>query len=241
MARRRFFVDQIRNGIAAIEGPEAHHLTRVLRVEEGQQFEISDDRKVYLAQVTEARKSVVLFQVVSELEPGPPTPPLVLVCALIKFDRFEWMIEKATELGVREIVPVETERVEHGLMRAAGKRVERWRRIALEASQQSRRSFLPVIADPCRLQDQLTRPDAIKMRLDELAGTPALRVAPEWRTGDLALAIGPEGGWTDRERGLFDAAGWPAASLGATVLRAETAAIAALAVAAHAWLGNTEV
>ncbi len=234
MARRRFFVEEIRNGTASIEGAEAHHLTRVLRVEEGQQFEISDNRNVYLAQVMEARKNIVAFQVVSQLDPGPLTPPIALVCALFKFDRFEWMIEKATELGVASIVPVESERAEHGLMRAAEKRVERWRRIALEASQQSRRSFLPHIADPCRLKDHLDAPYGHRILLDELPGTASLHAPAEW-DGNLALAVGPEGGWTDREREAFHNHQLLAASLGSTVLRAETAAIAAVAIAAHAW------
>lgn len=234
MARRRFFVDEVRNGHADIEGDEAHHLTRVLRVAVGQQFEISDDRQVYLAEVEEARKNLVRFAIVAKLEPGPPTPPVTLICALIKFDRLEWLIEKATELGVASIVPVEAERSEHGLLRAAEKRVERWRRIALEASQQARRSFLPEIATPVRLTTHLQHPYDFRVRLEE-AGAPPLRVPLPWKEQSLALAIGPEGGWTDQERAAMAAAGWVAGSLGGNILRAETAALAGLAVVAHGW------
>ena len=133
-------MDEVRNGQAEIAGDEARHLTRVLRVEAGQRYEISDNRNVYLAEIETARKEHVLFRTIEKLP--PPAPPCFELCAaLIKFDHFEWMIEKATELGVTEIVPVEATRSERGLEKAAAKRVERWRRIALEASQQSRRAL----------------------------------------------------------------------------------------------------
>src|SRR5712691_2139708 len=93
--RRRFFVDQVRNGRAQIEGDDARHLTRVLRVEPGQRYEISDNRNVYLAEVETARKEHVVFQAIEKLAEPPETVRLVLCAALIKFDRFEWMIEKA--------------------------------------------------------------------------------------------------------------------------------------------------
>src|SRR5579875_2859654 len=98
MARRRFFVDQVRNGRAELEGEDAHHLTRVLRVEAGQKFEISDNSRVWLA----------------EIEPAPELAAITLYAALIKFERLEWAIEKATELGVSRIVPVEANRSEQG-------------------------------------------------------------------------------------------------------------------------------
>src|ERR1051325_9270288 len=141
--RRRFFVDQVRNGHAQIEGEDARHLTRVLRVEPGQRYEISDNRNVYLAEVETARKEHVVFRTLEKLEAAPQGPPVILLASLIKFDHFEWMIEKATELGVAEVVPVISARTERGLDRAAAKRLERWRRIALEASQQARRAHLP--------------------------------------------------------------------------------------------------
>src|SRR6202008_2593664 len=100
-----------------------------------------------LAEIETARKEHVIFRTVEKLEAAGIAPRITLCAALIKFDHFEWMIEKATELGVAEIIPVQTIRTEHGLERAAHKRVERWRRIALEASQQSRRARLPEVAD----------------------------------------------------------------------------------------------
>ena len=172
--------------------------------------------------------------------PSPaPTVRLVLCAALIKFDHFEWMIEKATELGVSEIVPVETIRSERGLERAAHKRVERWRRIALEASQQSRRAFLPEVSEPESLRDALDREANYRFALDENPAAQPLNTAlPSARNPQdaVAMLIGPEGGWTDDERAQFTAAGWLPVSLGSLILRAETAALAALAIVNSAWL-----
>src|SRR6202046_4056248 len=151
--RRRFFVDEVRSGRAEISGDDARHLTRVLRVEPGQRYEISDNRHVYLAEVDTARKEHVTFRTLEKLAEPAPAVRMILCAALIKFDHFEWMIEKATELGVSEIVPVETIRSERGLERAAWKRIERWRRIALESSQQSRRAYLPEVSEPKSLRD----------------------------------------------------------------------------------------
>jgi 16S rRNA (uracil1498-N3)-methyltransferase len=237
--RRRFFVDEVRNGHARLEGEAARHLTRVLRVEPGQRYEISDNTRVYLAEIETARKDLVVFQTVEKLEAPPPQARLLLCAALVKFDHFEWMIEKATELGVAEIVPVETVRSERGLERAAHKRLERWRRIALEASQQSRRAFLPEVHQPAPLADVLSRQASYKYALDEdPGGVPLASALPAARRSDhsVALLIGPEGGWTDQERADFISHGWTRVSLGPLILRAETAAIAALAVAGQAWL-----
>jgi 16S rRNA (uracil1498-N3)-methyltransferase len=229
MARRRFFVDRIRNGQAEIAGENAHHLTRVLRVEAGQKFEITDNERAWLATVEMARKDLVRFRVEEEIPAGPELRDLTLYLALIKFERFEWAVEKATELGATRIVPVETNRSEQGLFAGAQKRVERWRRIAREASEQSRRLRAPDIALPVKfpVSDVSTH----RVWLDEQPGAPPLIAAFSLRAEDsVALLVGPEGGWIDAERGKFAESGWQAASLGSCILRAETAACAALAV-----------
>jgi len=239
--RRRFFVDEVRSGRAEISGDDARHLTRVLRVEAGQRYEISDNRNVYLAEIDTARKEHVTFRTLEKLAAPAPTVRMVLCAALIKFDHFEWMIEKATELGVSEIVPVETIRSERGLERAAHKRVERWRRIALEASQQSRRAFLPDVSEPEPLLDALSREASYKLALDENSAARPLNAAlpsARDRQDTVAMLIGPEGGWTEDERAQFAAAGWSPVSLGPLILRAETAALAALAIVNSAWLLN---
>ena len=231
MARRRFFVDQVRNGRAEITGENAHHLTRVLRVEAGQKYEITDNHRVWLAQVESARKSVVEFLTLEELPSGPALPETILYLSLIKFERFEWAVEKATELAVTRIVPVQAQRSEHGLEDGARKRVERWRRIAHEASEQCRRLRAPEIDHPIRLPEALRDQSPTRVWLDERPGaSPLLRIFGKPGAGACAAAIGPEGGWSDAERDQFTLAGWPGASLGSSVLRAETAVCATLAI-----------
>jgi 16S rRNA (uracil1498-N3)-methyltransferase len=236
--RRRFFVEEIRNGHAEIGGDDARHLTRVLRVEAGQRYEISDNHAVYLAEIETARKERVIFRTLEKLPVIEPPVIMTLCAAIVKFDHFEWMIEKATELGVSRIVPMISVRTECGLDKAAPKRLERWRRIGLEASQQSRRAHLPEIAEPTRWRDALETPAAYCYALDENTTNPLPAAFPAERKSDdsVALLIGPEGGWTDEERSEFTAAGWAAVSLGPSILRAETAALAALAVVSAAWL-----
>lgn len=236
--RRRFFVDQVRNGQAAISGEDAKHLTRVLRVEVGQRYEISDNRSVYLAEIETARKEQVTFRTLEKLPVVEPPLQMILCAAVVKFDHFEWMIEKATELGVAEIVPVITVRTEKGLEKAAHKRLERWRRIGLEASQQARRAHLPEITEPISWRNALATDAAYRYALDENAMDPLAAAFPAVRhAGDkVALLIGPEGGWTAEERGEFTAGGWSPASLGPSILRSETAALAALSVVSSAWL-----
>jgi 16S rRNA (uracil1498-N3)-methyltransferase len=231
MARRRFFVDRVHNGHAEIAGENAHHLTRVLRVEPGQKFEITDNERAWLAVVETAHKDLVRFDVIEELPASPELPGVTLYLALIKFDRFEWAVEKATELGVTGIVPFEASRSEQGLFAGSQKRVERWRRIAREASEQSRRLRWPQVMSPVRLADVLRDAATHRVWLDEQPGPPPLIAAFSLRAEEsVSLLIGPEGGWIDAERREFSAGGWQAASLGPGILRAETAACAALAV-----------
>jgi 16S rRNA (uracil1498-N3)-methyltransferase len=236
--RRRFFVDQVRNGHAEIAGEEARHLTRVLRVEVGQRYEISDNCGVYLAEIETARKEHVIFRTLEKLPVIEPPVQMILCAAIVKFDHFEWMIEKATELGVTRIVPMVSVRTERGLDRAAPKRLERWRRIGLEASQQSRRAHLPEIDEPAAWREALGIAAAYRYALDENTTRPLPTAFPAERRAEdsVALLIGPEGGWTEEERCEFIAAGWAPVSLGPSILRAETAALAALAVVSAAWL-----
>ena len=210
----------------------------MLRAEAGRQYEITDGRQAYLAEIAEARGDRVVFRALAAVD-SPVLPVRVTLCAaLVKFDRFEWMVEKATELGVERIVPVETVRVERGLFEAAHKRRERWERIARESGQQSRRLAAPEIAAPARFAEVLAADADQRFFLEENDAPPILRLLPERRNaGDrVALLAGPEGGWTDSERESAAAAAWRAASLGPAVLRAETAAMASLAVIVNAWL-----
>ncbi len=231
-------MDAVRDGRAELRGDAARHLTRVLRAKAGQLHEISDGGTVYLAEIVEAHPDCAVFRVVEPLA-MPPEPLLrvTLCAALIKFDRFEWIVEKATELGVERIVPVETALSEKGLREASAKRAPRWERIARESSEQSRRLRAPQVQPAVRLEEALATAAQYRYFLEE-AGAPSLHgILPEDRTrpGEAALLIGPEGGWTDGERRAAANAGWLAAGLGPRILRAETAALAALAVLLTAW------
>ena len=230
MSRRRFFVPEIRRGTAELTGRDAEHLVRVLRAEVGQVYEISDNRELYLAEVETARKSQVVFRVLEKLESEPARARVTLVAALFKFDRFEWLVEKATELGVTAIQPFEAERTEKGLGRASEARRARWERIALEASQQARRAHLPEIRATVSFRVALGSSAGAKIFLDEDPAARPMLEYPQQMLQDVALMIGPEGGWTDGERQQARAEGWQACSLGRTILRAETAGIAALAI-----------
>jgi 16S rRNA (uracil1498-N3)-methyltransferase len=241
MARRRFFVDEIQQGHARIVGEEAHHLTRVLRVERGQKYEISDNHAVWLAEVEDARKDLVTFTLIEPVAPAEPPVRVTLLAALVRFERFEDLIEKTTELGIERIVPVVAERSEKGLELAAEKRMARWRRVAREASEQSRRVRLPELCLPQRLSQALTRTAACRLFLDEAATHPILAALPETRSAqdEVAVLVGPEGGWTDRERSTITSAGWSAVSLGPAILKTDTAAMAAIAIVTAAWQCST--
>ena len=221
-----------------MRGDDARHLTRVLRVEAGQRFEITDNQSAYLAEVEEARGERVRFRIVEPIDTVPPPVRITLCAALIKFDRFEWIIEKATELGVDRILPVEAARSEKGLYDASRKRSERWARIARESSQQSRRVRSPEILPAARFDAALQTAADHRFFLDEASPPPLLKLLPETRSAAdrVAVLTGPEGGWLESERTAAAAGGWKPASLGPLILRAETAAGAALAVLVNAWL-----
>ncbi len=231
-------MDEVRGGRAGLAGEDASHLRHVLRAESGQVYELSDNRSVYLAEIEAVGKDEVRFRILEELAAEEAPLRLTLFLALIKFERFEWAIEKATELGAEAIVPVRAARSEKGLERAAEKRLERWRKIARESSQQSRRARLPEIGAPVTLAQALCARGGCRYFLDESGGAPLLASLPRERAqrDEVRLLVGPEGGWTDAEREWAAQAGWTRIWLGPAILRAETAAIAAMAVLANAWL-----
>jgi 16S rRNA (uracil1498-N3)-methyltransferase len=240
MARRRFLVDQIRENTAELLGANAYHLARVLRAKPGQQYEISDGAQIYLAEIASVEKERIVFRVLEEIPPPLAPLQLKLLPALIKFDRFEWIVEKATELGVVSILPVSAERSEQGLEEAARKRVARWRRIAHESSQQARRSSPPTILHPITVGLAVELEFGSRYFLDEQPGAQPLLSAippPGMRqpSDTVVLLTGPEGGWTDRERDCVVKGGWRPVSLGPLILRAETAALAGAALLMHSW------
>jgi 16S rRNA (uracil1498-N3)-methyltransferase len=232
MTRRRWIADEVSGRRAALTGAHADHLIRVLRARVGQEFDVSAGSVVYRARVAGISDHRVEFELEEELS-ASYSPQITLVLAIFKFDRMEWAIEKCTELGVSRLIPLLAARTDSHLASAAFKRVDRWRRIAREASEQSRRISPPELDNPLRLKDAVALLSGTRIFLSESENTSTLiDMLRTHTTGrELFLAIGPEGGWTDSEEKLFRDSGWTSASLGPTILRAETAAIVATAIA----------
>ncbi len=157
MTRRRWIADEISGSRAALVGTQAEHLARVLRARIGQEFDIAAEGRVRCGRIISVTPEKVEFELGEEL-PAAALPNITLLLAVFKFDRMEWAIEKATELGVARVVPLIAKRTDSHLASVAVKRVDRWRRIAREAAQQSRRAAPPEIAEPARLQEALALP-----------------------------------------------------------------------------------
>ena len=230
MTRRRWIADRVEGNRAFLLGPNASHLFRVLRVKIGQEFDVAADGVLHSAKVVFASHDQVEFELGPEVE-SASLPQITVYLSIFKFDRMEWALEKLTELGVGSIAPMIAQRTEEHLARAAARRVERWRKIAREASQQARRIEPPEIAAPAVLKKAITEAQGTRIVLSEAEEQISLKVALLEAPLPLSMAFGPEGGWSEAELALFNAGGWKPTSLGHTILRAETAAIAAVAVA----------
>ncbi len=240
MTRRRWIADTWTDTTASLTGDQALHLARVLRAEPGQVFDVLANGFLRRAEVTQVSEREVIFALGEELE-AEAALPVHLLLAIIKFDHYEWGLEKATELGAARITPVLARRTEKHLGLAAAKRVERWRKIVREAAQQSRRSDLPEVDDPTPLKAAIasvTAPHKLLLAETEQGNTLSAALGrhrmPDGPDAEhnraLALAVGPEGGWAPEEFQLFTAGGWHPVTLGPRILRAETAALAAVAI-----------
>jgi 16S rRNA (uracil1498-N3)-methyltransferase len=250
--RRRFFVDHFDRHSAILEGDTAHHLGHVLRAQKDQLYELSDGSAAWLARIESLSRNRVEFALLEPLPTPKPPPDTTLLLSIAKFDAFEAALEKATELGVSQVVPLAAARSEKNLVASAAKRSARWRKILLESSQQSRRLRVPSLAASAKPASAFAaeatlgqkfcilfseRPDAPALR-KILPGIPSLQPAEPANTGPnsnpdpfaLAVAIGPEGGWTDDELAAARSSGFREASLGPLILRVETAVVSALAV-----------
>ena len=236
MTRRRFFVprDAIQNGIAHLPEDQSHHLRDVLRIIEGESVEIFDgEGSGYIGNVV-FRDSCVTVHHLEKLPSQEPNLPLVLAAALIKPSKFEWMLQKATELGVFEIIPIHTHRGEIQIpQNKIDQKLDRWNRIVQEASKQCGRHFSPRIRRPVDCKDLFYEEEfadfskiAFYERADvfwkpEMLGT---------ETNGVLIFVGPEGGWEESEMDLAFHAGIGIASLGPWTLRAETASVAAVSI-----------
>jgi 16S rRNA (uracil1498-N3)-methyltransferase len=235
--RRRFFVERFDEGSAAMRGETAEHLGRVLRAERGQLYELSDGSSVWLARVerialAKSGKSEIRFELMEQIPPREPRLRLNVAISIVKFDRFEWCLEKATELGVTQITPLTAARSDRPLIAAAAKRHKRWERILVESAQQSRRLRPPILQEAVRPAEAFAKARAgMKVLLSEREDAKPIRqVLANVQADEVVLAFGPEGGWTEDEILAARGAAFAEASLGENVLRTETSVIAALAI-----------
>jgi 16S rRNA (uracil1498-N3)-methyltransferase len=246
MTRRRWIADEVRGDTAALVGEHAAHLARVLRARVGQEFDIAagdEVRRGTITTISNDRIEFALDRIESSLGRKrlsglrADAPEITLALAIFKFDRMEWAIEKCTEIGVARIIPVVARRTDAHLAAAAVKRHERWQRIVRQAAEQSRRAAVPEMAGPVKLKELAGVVDDGQSRVvlaEALAGSEENKRLVDVlhsRPSEMTLAVGPEGGWADGELAWFYEMGWTAASLGNTILRAETAAIVATALA----------
>jgi 16S rRNA (uracil1498-N3)-methyltransferase len=231
MTRRRWIADEVSGNRAALIGEHARHLSQVLRGQVGHEFDISTGTEVRRSRVVRVDPDRVEFEL-GEVIAHSVGAPITVALSIFKFDRMEWAIEKCTELGVSRIIPVIAARTESHLATAAPKRVERWQRIAKQASEQARRISPPEICAPIKFKDMLGMNADVRVVLSESEQNLSLRDAIPQAATSVLLAFGPEGGWKQEEITAFCDVGWTAASLGSTILRAETAVIAAVAIAA---------
>jgi 16S rRNA (uracil1498-N3)-methyltransferase len=235
MPRHRFHAPpaQISAGLIALATEEAHHLSRVLRLGPGARVYVFDGAgQEYECVVKSAERGGAQLEILRRLEDEVESPlRLTLAQALVKHDKFDWIVQKSTELGVTRIVPLLTEHAEtHRGEERNARRIERWRRVALEALKQCGRRRLVEIIEPLEFPRYLAgETSELKLIFHERGGG---GLAPS-SVASVALAIGPEGGWSEAESTLALAHGFAPIHLGPRILRAETAAIAAITLAQH--------
>ncbi|MEJ2245483.1 MAG: RsmE family RNA methyltransferase [Acidobacteriota bacterium] len=235
MTRRRFYVprESIEDGIARLPQDQSHHLRDVLRIGAGEVVEVFDgEGDGYIGDVA-IHGSCVLIQNLRQLPPQETRVGLILAVSLIKSAKFEWILQKATELGVHEVIPVETNRSNIRITRnKLPSRLERWNRIVQEASKQCGRFSAPRVRQPLDYGKMLQCEDFSGFTKILFYEKAAELWTPDTRTlsGGVVLCIGPEGGWNTRETEQAACSGWNVYSLGPLTLRAETAAIAAVSI-----------
>jgi 16S rRNA (uracil1498-N3)-methyltransferase len=229
-----FFISsqQVSAGRVTISSPLLDHLRSSLRVRPGEELWLGDEhRRRYRITVSAVSSRSLTGEVIEERTGPPPgAGGIALAAAVLKGDRMDWLIQKAVELGVSSIRPVLSERV---IVKPKTGRhhQERWDRIAMEAAQQSERWDVPPIEPIVDLQDLLARhEDTGRLWLAERQAAPKLSELTVVENQPVRLLVGPEGGWSEQECRDISGAGWTAVSLGDRILRAETAAIAAMAI-----------
>ena len=249
MTRRRFYAPPVAFALddqtVSLSADEARHARDVLRLQPGDEVYVFDGAgKEFRCAVREFVRDGALLDVIEEVDPARPESllDLTLAIALLKGEKFDLVVQKATELGASRIVPVATSRSDVRIRNGdeAKRKVARWRRIALEAAKQCGRARLMEIEEPLGSNALIDRPaEAGELRLMfvERNGTSLAEAArnPPSGSAKVFALIGPEGGWADEEIELARKGGWQIVTLGGRTLRAETAAIAIVALLQHRW------
>jgi 16S rRNA (uracil1498-N3)-methyltransferase len=245
MSRRRFFAPpeafDLRSQRVSLAGDEARHLREVLRLKQGDRVNVFDGvGNEYEAVVEKAMRDVAVLEIVEPVKPLSSESPvnLTLAVALLKGDKFDLVVQKATELGVRAIAPVLTRFADVRLADPsdAGKRVTRWQRIALEAAKQSGRATLPIIKTPITVGSLLAEAsdeNALRVMFAERDGQSMADLPPSVTSQMITILVGSEGGWAEEEIDLARQHRWRIVTLGGRIMRAETAAIALTALMQH--------
>jgi 16S rRNA (uracil1498-N3)-methyltransferase len=221
----------------SITGGLLIHIKDSLRIAIGETLWFGDGQGTrYHAKITDITKQAVTGRILETVhEPPHPTPRLMLGQSLLKGEKMDWAIQKATELGVGELIPIESQ---HSVVQLKADRVDhqlaRWQRIALEAAQQSEQWRVPTIAPPRSLATLLTSlaTGTITLMLAERREGKSLQTVelPQDVTNSVLILIGPEGGWSKEEVQIAGQVGIQPITLGQQILRAETAAIAAISI-----------
>jgi 16S rRNA (uracil1498-N3)-methyltransferase len=245
MTRRRFHAPpgafNVHRESVTLASDEARYLREVLRLKVGDEvYVFNGEGKEFQCRIEESRRDTATLKVIAEVAPARPESPLELrlAIALLKGEKFDLVVQKATELGVTRIVPVVSKLADIRLRDTsdAAKRVSRWQRIALEAAKQSGRAVVPVVENPFAFESLVGETDsAWAIMFSERDGQPLAEVLVESSSNPASLTalVGSEGGWTDQEITMAREAGWRIVTLGGRTLRAETAAITVAALLQH--------
>ena len=246
MGRRRFYAPSgafnSHSQTVTLETDEARHLREVLRLKPGDEVYVFDGAgKEFHCSIETSRRDTAVLKILEEVAPARPesTLQLTLAVALLKSDKFDLVVQKATELGVVRLVPVMTKLADVKIRDESDsqKRLLRWRRIALEAAKQSGRAYVPAIAAPVLFSEMINSDEIADYRIlfSERGGLPLNSLPAEMCGAECAIKalVGSEGGWTDAELEEAKSAGWLLITLSGRTLRAETAAIAVTTLMQH--------
>ena len=251
----RFFIspEQVTSPQIILSGEDVRHIATVLRMKTGDELVLCDGKGTdYAVKIIAISKTEIRTEIVSQRSHGTAYPRITLGQGLPKFDKMDFIVQKATELGVSHIVPVVTERTIVKI-KDEEKRVSRWQKIAREAAMQSNRSDIPRVEPMCSFRDFIASPDPGPLTLDPASPVPGPRtlLLLPWEEGTepirnvlranpgvqkIVVLIGPEGGFSPAEAEAATSTGFHLVSLGPNILRTETASLAALSMINYEYL-----